>query len=105
MIFGGSTNNHMEQGAHGDSRSKEITNNYNKVSIYPNPASDFIEARFQSATESQISVINVNGQVVAAQKFNNENPKLDVSNLTNGNYIVQVKTATSTTNKNIVIVK
>ena len=91
--------------AHGDNRSKEITNNFNKVSIYPNPASDFIEARFQSATESQISVINVNGQIVAAQKFNNENPKLDVSNLTNGNYIVQVKTAISTTNKNIVIVK
>ena len=74
------------------------------VSVYPNPTSDFLRVKLNS-TESQISVINDNGQIVAAQKFSSENPMVDVSNLPNGNYLVQVKTATETTTKNIVIAK
>ncbi len=73
------------------------------ISMYPNPTSNFLSIKSLGAAE--VTVINSNGQVVAAQKTNTENTKVDVSNLPNGNYVVQVKTATETVNKNIAIVK
>lgn len=73
------------------------------ISLYPNPTSNFLSIKSLAAAE--VTVINSNGQVVAAQKTNTENTQVDVSNLPNGNYIVQVKTATETINKNIAIVK
>ena len=93
---------------HGNNRSTstgiEELSNLN-LSIYPNPANSSINLRMQNAGEAEYSLINANGEVVQAQKFNTTETKADVSNLPAGNYLVRVKTAQGTTNKNIVIAK
>lgn len=111
LHVGGTTNNnHLSQDGSSDNRSLNAPNtnagtgNMN-LSVYPNPTSNLMRIRMKSAEEAQVSVINSNGQTVVAQKFSSETPMLDVSNLPNGNYLVQVKTATETTTKNIVIAK
>ncbi len=102
-------NNHLTQGGNNDGRS--LINNENggtanmNISLYPNPASDFLSVRMKSTGDSQVTVFNNNGQAVLAQKFYTQNPMVDVSNLPNGNYVVQVKTAAETVNKNVAIVK
>ena len=95
-------------GTHGENRSlstgtQEVANS--NLSIYPNPSNSSINLRMQAAGEAVYSLINANGEVVMQQNFNTAETKADVSNLPAGNYLVQVKTAQGTTNKNIVITK
>jgi hypothetical protein len=75
------------------------------VNMFPNPTADFLSVRMNGNEESELTVLNTNGQVVNAQKFNGGYTTVDMSSLPNGNYIVQVKNASGTTNRNISIVK
>ena len=98
----------MASSGHGNSRSLTSgvdQSNSSTLSIYPNPANSSINLRMQSAGEAEYSLINANGEVVKAQKFNTAETNADVSNLPAGNYIVQIKTAQGVTNQNIVIAK
>ena len=109
LPYGGIGNTHLNNNGGNGNRSLNApngtTNNNMNIGLYPNPASNFLSVKLKGEGESQISVINTNGQTVLAQKFSSETPMVDVSNLPNGNYIVSVKTATETTSKNIVIAK
>ena len=80
------------------------TSNMN-VSMYPNPASNFLSVKANEGEETELNMFNGNGQLVSAQKFNNGNTNVDVSNLPHGNYIVQLKSASGITSNNISIVK
>lgn len=109
LPIGGVSNSHLAD--NGGSNNHNLlapgTNNGSNMglSVYPNPTSNQMNVKMKSATDALISVINNNGQTVLAQKFSTETPMVDVSNLPNGSYLVQVKTATETTTKNIVIAK
>ncbi len=69
----------------------------NKLNIYPNPASDIVI--IENAENSKISIINMLGQVVFSQTLNNNNIKLNVSQIPNGTYLIRVE------NNNEVITK
>lgn len=108
-LVGGSTSDHTSNNNGGSNHNLVAPSGNNGsnfgLSIYPNPASNQMNLKMKSTTDAQISVINSNGQVMLAQKFSTETPMVDVSTLPNGNYLVQVRTATETTTKNIVIAK
>jgi len=109
LHIGGVANNHLanNNGNNQQSLVAPGTNNgaNTNINMFPNPVSNFMSVRMNSAADSQISLINTNGQTVLAQRFSTETPMVDVSDLPNGNYIVEVKTPTQTVTKNIVVAK
>lgn len=55
--------------------------------IFPNPATDMLNIRFQSKSEYQITILNSQGQKVL-ECTENGNSNLNIKNLNPGNYIV-----------------
>ncbi|OPZ98173.1 MAG: hypothetical protein BWY70_01296 [Bacteroidetes bacterium ADurb.Bin408] len=64
----------------------------NLISIYPNPANDFINIAAVNKVE-KVSVYNTMGQLVNVIEPNENIMKYDISNLQTGFYILQVQTA------------
>lgn len=76
---------------------KIVNTDYNtvKVSVYPNPAKDFVTVNLNS-TESDVNatvvILNMQGQVVySADNINNNTYSFDISTLASGIYFVEVK--------------
>lgn len=71
-------------------------------SYYPNPTEGILNLNFNE-TISQVSVVNLLGQVVLIKQVNNNQSAIDLSGLPNGMYLVNVVTDSET--KTIRIVK
>ena len=71
---------------------KEIDNN-SMISIYPNPANDFMTVSLgaESADATAIYVTNALGEMVLAEKVTSSNTTLNTSNLTSGIYFVKIE--------------
>jgi len=71
------------------------TNNTNliesEVSIIPNPANDYISIKSQSA--SHVTIYDTNGKIYLEMPIS-KNDKLNISELTEGNYFVKISNAT-----------
>ncbi|MBK1897446.1 BspA family leucine-rich repeat surface protein [Chryseobacterium paridis] len=62
-------------------------NQFNNLSIYPNPAKDFIYIKNIKAPGSY-KVVDMSGRILIQNLLNNE--EVDISSLTKGNYILQI---------------
>ena len=63
----------------------------NQLSVFPNPASDFITIKAEyNLKDSIISVFDINGRRVINYKNTANNNMVDVSSLSNGEYILRV---------------
>lgn len=60
----------------------------NKVSIYPNPSSDFITIQFKDFEKEEIQIYNSIGQLVKTKTVLN-NDRIDVSELVDGVYFIR----------------
>lgn len=70
------------------------------LNIYPNPASDYISLSYNlDITINKISIVNLSGQIVFNQYFNNSN-LIEISNLISGYYLINIET-----NKGVLIKK
>jgi len=72
---------------------KEIQNN-NPITIFPNPTQDkiTIEAKSTKAQDYDLSIKNIQGQEVLNEKINLINVRtIDVSNMSNGVYILSLR--------------
>ncbi|MFN0082084.1 MAG: DUF4832 domain-containing protein [Ferruginibacter sp.] len=67
-----------------------ISSNKSKLSIYPNPASDFIHIQTDSYEKEEIQIYNSIGQLIKTAAFLNTG-KIDVSEFKNGIYIIRLK--------------
>ena len=65
-----------------------INENNNTLNVYPNPACNVINV--DNAAGAQISIFNIAGQEVMAIEAANANETINVSNLTEGVYVVRV---------------
>jgi hypothetical protein len=63
----------------------------NDVSVFPNPAQDYLNVRSSEVIES-IQLISVSGQLIRSVQPNTTYDKLDISDLEAGMYYVQIKT-------------
>jgi hypothetical protein len=65
----------------------------NTIKLFPNPANDMITISFDGEFEDNYSIINTLGQTVAIGKemTNEKQIRISVSNLTTGNYILQMQ--------------
>ncbi|MBU2920582.1 T9SS type A sorting domain-containing protein [Winogradskyella psychrotolerans] len=73
-----------------------ITLNTNAVKLYPNPVSDRLYIQSTEQIES-VAIYNINGQLV--KESHTVNNGIDVSNLSTGLYLIQMKTASSSINQ------
>jgi hypothetical protein len=80
-----------------------------EVSLYPNPANDFINYAFSTEAEtSTIRVIDANGNVVSSTVLNSSNStnfsgQLNTSKLAPGNYCLFIESKKGISSKNFVI--
>lgn len=72
-----------------------------KISLYPNPASDFI--KINTDKDVEVKIYSVNGTLVKQGKTVNKT--LDVSDLSNGNYIIQIDNNSNKQNLKLIISK
>lgn len=85
-------------------KSKEVTpvaNNTetsSNVIVYPNPASNVINVT-GADNESEITLINMNGQIVSQQKSANAVTQINVASVANGNYVMLVKNGNESVSK------
>ncbi len=72
--------------------------------IYPSPASDHINITSAKNTDAFVSISNVLGEIVLTQQLSFfGKQKIDVSQLSNGAYIVNLKTKNGSLTKKIII--
>jgi len=64
-------------------------NNFSTQSIYPNPTTGILSVNTNE--NSTISIFNINGQLIRSVKTQNSTTTLDLSDLDNGIYFIQVE--------------
>jgi len=70
----------------------------NNLSIYPNPASDFITIKLNNSDKEKIQIYDIMGRLVKEVSISN-NQKLDISKLSSGVYFVRLNNNKSSTHK------
>ncbi|NMH28728.1 T9SS type A sorting domain-containing protein [Flavobacterium silvaticum] len=65
-----------------------------KVGIYPNPASSVLHIEMPDYTKASATVCDLNGRVLQTNILGSGQTSVDISNLSNGVYIVQVRFGT-----------
>ncbi len=75
------------------------------LSVYPNPANDFITVQFNTVTAASITLYNSLGQVVYARNTAKPfaNYKIDVSGIPQGMYFLQMKNRRETLQQKVLI--
>lgn len=71
------------------------------LAVYPNPVVDVLTVSYND-TITEVSVINMLGQVVISQKANTDKVEINTSKLQNGSYILKVATAKGTATVKVV---
>lgn len=67
--------------------------------LYPNPAKNNVNIKMSNGLSTErveVMVKNISGQTISKHMFNAENINLDISDLTSGLYLLQIKTQTGT---------
>jgi len=72
------------------------------ISIYPNPAKDFVNIKVNNNELSKISVIDISGKILKTENFNN-NLKIETKEFEKGIYIFKIETNNEVITKRIVI--
>lgn len=60
------------------------------ISISPNPTSDFLNVNVGNLNKFDFSIIDITGKIITRQKSNNQYCKIDVRNVNNGIYFLQI---------------
>jgi hypothetical protein len=90
----------------------EVNNGISSLSLFPNPAGVETGINFNLTASSEISVriMNMAGEEVLVNNFNtmsagNHHLKLNTSSLSNGLYVVQIRTATGSVTQKLSVTK
>jgi hypothetical protein len=86
----------------------EIMNHETAVSVYPNPATEQINLQFNHMVNGQatVKIFDTMGALVNAENINEINNKLftlDVTNMSNGFYFIEIENNGSVTKKKFVV--
>ena len=69
---------------------EDLQSGSQEISIYPNPASDVIYLKNTPETGSIVSIYRIDGMLIFQMQISSQNQVIDVSNLTNGLYLIRV---------------
>lgn len=70
------------------------------LSVYPNPTTDYVNV--VAANMSQLTLTDLQGRVIQSQVLENESVQLDMSNLSEGVYIVRIVSETETFTQTVI---
>jgi len=74
-----------------------------QLNIYPNPVNDVLNVQWNNTTErANLSIRDLSGRLVLAERVANGNAVLDLSNLSSGNYILELQTTDRTIRKQVI---
>lgn len=62
------------------------------VEIYPNPTSNMVTVKTGDVNHAQITITDLNGKIVSQLKSESNETNLNVADLANGNYIIEIRT-------------
>jgi hypothetical protein len=68
--------------------------NEKAITVYPNPSSDKITVSFSSNEKGMLQVLNALGQLIYSKEINSSMEEIDVSQFTNGIYLIITTSAT-----------
>jgi hypothetical protein len=83
----------------------EIKPKENNLSIYPNPATQFLYIGKESEKYTEVSIIDMSGRLVLQKKDHNYTQSIDVNALSAGTYMIISKSTAGKTYKNKFIKK
>ncbi len=86
-----------------DEVTEVIDLDYSNISIYPNPANDIVTVA--NAENAEITIVNMLGQRVISQTANSDRETINVSDLTDGTYIIRVESNDKVTTQKLNVVK
>ena len=77
----------------------------NQTKLYPNPASDFVTLNINNTGNDFIiiNVYNVVGALIKSEQLNKSNQQINVEDLSNGVYVIEIKNKESTESKKLII--
>lgn len=70
--------------------SVEFLKQYENVSIYPNPAKDYVYLKFTQNTNANIRIIDISGRVIQEEQMSGNSKNINISNLQNGIYYILI---------------
>ena len=74
-----------------------------QLNIYPNPVTDVLNVQWKNTNESaNLSIRDLSGRLVLSERVANGNAVLDFSNLSSGNYILELQTEEGTLRKQVI---
>ena len=85
-------------------RSVNLGSTTSTITVFPNPATDHVTIAFSVTDKYEVSLINVNGQIISSPVlFTGNNFLLNVSNLKTGVYLIRISHETISETRKIVI--
>jgi hypothetical protein len=83
----------------------ELIKTPNTFNIYPNPAKDIITIDFSKNYNGQsiVNIYNIYGSLIKAETLNQNQQGIDIRDLSNGLYLVTIKSKESTQNQKLII--
>ncbi|MCK4749072.1 MAG: T9SS type A sorting domain-containing protein, partial [Bacteroidales bacterium] len=75
------------------------------LSVYPNPAEDVIFVKGLNNLPAEIRLMNLEGEEFLLKKGYTQEGKLELSNISEGFYLLQIRTPTGVTSRKVVVVK
>jgi hypothetical protein len=79
----------------------DVTNVY----VYPNPTTGVVKIDFNIFEETKLTVYNITGQKLFTKTVNDKTTTIDLSNLSNGVYYLQVKNEGGVNTEKIILNK
>lgn len=74
-----------------------------QLNVYPNPVTDVLNVQWNNTSEAaSLSIRDLSGRLILSERGGNGNAAIDLSELSNGNYILELQTQTGTLRKHIV---
>ncbi|MBS1573409.1 MAG: T9SS type A sorting domain-containing protein, partial [Bacteroidetes bacterium] len=68
---------------------QDLSKNENQISIYPNPAQDFIYFKNNNLVEATVTILDMSGRIVTKEKI--QDGRMNVQALTKGEYMAIYK--------------
>jgi hypothetical protein len=74
-----------------------------QLNVYPNPVTDVLNVQWNNTNETaNLSIRDLSGRLVLSERVANGNAVLDLSNLSSGNYILELQTEEGTLRKQVI---
>jgi hypothetical protein len=74
-----------------------------QLNVYPNPVTDVLNVQWNNTTETAtLSIRDLSGRLVLSERVANGNAVLELSNLSSGNYILELQTTDRTIRKQVI---